>query len=90
MTGPELLRASGWRQGHSKGRVYWEHDLLPGVQHDHECALTQALDWHRAKLKAICEATESVRGVYKHPDELESAVFKAFDRIAELARAEAP
>lgn len=40
-----------------------------------------------AQLEAIRNETESVIGSYKHPDQLEQAVFKAFERITGLVSA---
>lgn len=36
------------------------------------------------KLQLIKELTESVQGKYGHPDELETAVFSAFEQIARI------
>jgi hypothetical protein len=36
------------------------------------------------KMDKIREAVASVKGTYKHPDELETAVFKAFEEISKV------
>lgn len=38
------------------------------------------------KLQAIRGLVEGIKGTYSHPDQLESAVFQAFERIAEIVK----
>lgn len=44
--------------------------------------IRRTMEDERAMLARIRKAVESVRGRYQHPDELEAAVFAAFDQIA--------
>lgn len=44
-------------------------------------------DAAEAKLAAVREACESVKGTYQHPDQLEAAMCKAFEKIAGIVNA---
>lgn len=78
MTGAELLREGGWRQGRNPdGSEYWEHDAFRLVRYAPECALAQALELAHAE---ISHARPAIAALHEGANKLRAELAEANNR----------